>query len=69
MMYQYCWEKIEIDLSHSWDLKVNQARGVGGGGGGVVGLLGWIFAGYVLLAFQNPYPAFSLQSTPSRCPF
>jgi len=29
------------------------AQGVGGGGGGVLGL---IFAGYVLLASQSPYP-------------
>ena len=33
-----------------------QKKNNGGGGGGVRGVLGLIFAGYVPLASQSPYP-------------
>ena len=41
-------------MAKGWPQPLYKDRGGGGGGGG--GMLGIIFAGYVQLASQSPYP-------------
>ena len=60
-MLSLCWHVFVIpnksrDALFPFRMVQSRGGGDGGGGGGGRGVLGLIFAGYVPLASQNPFP-------------
>ena len=60
-MLSLCWHVFVIpnksrDALFPFQMVQSPGGGCGGGGGGGGGVFGLIFAGYVPLASQNPYP-------------